>query len=128
MGLFSKGNSSIIYNNKAIVNGVKIDIPEGASVSIRNNKVFINGEEYKSKELENKEFANIIVNGNAGNISCDNSVEVKGDVKGDISCGNSVKIDKNVIGDIDCGNSVSISGNHTGTIDANNVYVWKKIK
>ena len=112
MGLFNRGNSSIIYNNKAIVNGVKIDIPEGASVSIRNNKVFINGEEYKSKELENKELANIIVNGNAGNISCDNSVEVKGNVKGIISCGN----------------SVSISGNHIGTIDANNVHVGKKIK
>lgn len=112
-------NSTIISgDNKAIVNNVEIDIPEGASVSIKNNKVYINGKEYKDEKLENKEPINIIVNGNAENISCGNSVEVKGNVTGDIDCGNSVKIGGDMLGDIDCGNSVNISGNHTGDIDA----------
>ena len=71
-----------------------------------------------AKKLENKEPVNIIVNGNAENISCGNSVEVKGNVTGDIDCGNSVKIGGDMQGDIDCGNSVNISGNHTGDIDA----------
>lgn len=104
--------------SRTTINGVEINVPSGASICIINNKVYINGEEYKGEDLKEKEIVNVIINGEVGDISCSNSVEVHGNVLGDIEAGNSVRVEGDAKGNIDCGNSVRIEGSHTGTIDA----------
>lgn len=108
-------NSIIQSRGTTIVNGVEINVPDGANVSIINGEVFINGQPYNGKELNNKKVVNIIINGDVGNIKCSGSVTAH-NVKGNVDCGGSCKC-WNVDGSVDAGGSVNC-GEVMGSVDA----------
>ena len=87
------------------------------SISIINNKLYINGKEYKSNSKNT--ISDLEIKGNVSSINSDCNITINGDVKGDISSKGSINISGNVNGDIDAGGSVNISGHHKGNIDAN---------
>lgn len=113
-------SNNIITNikGKTIVNGVTIDTPAGASVSVINGKVYVNGKEYTDEKLVSSPVVNVVINGDVENINCGGSVEVNGKVNGSIDCGGSCTIEGDVEGSIDTGGSVTIRGDHQGPIDA----------
>lgn len=84
-------------------------------ISIVNNKIYINGEEYTPK---NKNVSEIEFEGEVNTLTADCSFTIKGNVNGDIDLGGSLSVTGDVDGDIDTGGSVSIVGNHKGDIDA----------
>ena len=102
------------------INGVKINVPNGANVTVNDNGVFINGKKYESKELDNKEVVKLVINGDVCDVDCSCDVEcndVYGNVKAgrDVSCKNVGKtvtasrdIDVvNVSGDCKAGRDIS---------------------
>lgn len=115
-----------------IVNGKRINVPNGHSVSIINGDVIVDGKSYTdNKDL--KEI-NIVIEGDCGSLKVDscNRVEVGRDVAGDIRAGGSVVVHgavqknidaggsvtcANVGGDVDAGGSVTC-GNISGSVDA----------
>lgn len=152
MSIFNVGrnnsivNSSIISGNgTCIVNGKKIDVPSNANVSIINNKVFVNGKEYKDEEVSKSiedckeikieihgnvekldiEGCEVTVNGDVDTVEAGNQCEVKitGDIKHNLDCGNQCTINtKSVIGDVDCGNMCTINVDKvSGDIDTGNM-------
>lgn len=101
-------------NNKSTVsvNGKTYTVT-GKNIVMINDKVYVDGKEITSAESQT---INIIVEGNANQVQCNGSVEVRGDVNGNIDCGGSV-VCGNITGDIDCGGSVTCS-EVKGDIDA----------
>ena len=87
--------------NKTMINGIEIDVPKNASISVRNNKVYINGKLYEDEKIKGKEIIKIVINGDVGS--------VKSDV--DIEC-------RNVNGDVDCGRDCDINGDVGGSVIA----------
>lgn len=104
--------------SSVMINGRRISVPNGSSVSINNGEIFVNGEKYEDDKLKYKEIVHLIVNGDVGSIVSDVSVEINGNVDGDIDAGTSVKVNGNMIGDIDSGTSTTVYGNQTGKIEA----------
>ena len=84
-------------------------------ISIVNNRIYINGEEYVPK---NKNVSEIEFEGTVNSLTADCSFTIKGNVNGDIDLGGSLSITGDVEGDIDAGGSVSIIGSHKGDVDA----------
>lgn len=84
-------------------------------ISIINNRIYINGEEYVPK---NKNVSEVEFEGTVNNLTADCSFSIKGNVNGDIDLGGSLSVTGDVDGDIDTGGSVNISGHHKGDIDA----------
>lgn len=116
--MFSKifsSNISIDSCGKTNINGVEINVPEGARIEVRNGTVYVNGKKYDGKELDSKEPINIIINGNVGVCICNGSITAN-NVVGDIDCGGSCTCG-DVTGDIDAGGSVHC-GNVSGSVDA----------
>lgn len=98
----------------------KITAPEGCSVAMIGDKVFINGKEVDdiskiesrvikieiNGNIENLETSGLVtVKGNVWNIDCGGSCTVSGNINGNIDAGGSVRC-KNVSGDINAGGSV----------------------
>lgn len=118
--------------NVISVNGKRINIPNGRSVSIINGNVFVDGRRYT--ENENLKQVNIVIEDGCESLqvdSCD-QVEVKGDVRGVLKAGGAVVIHGNALnkvnaggsvhcgdvsGDVDAGGSVTC-GNVSGSVDA----------
>lgn len=109
----------MIFNqsgNKVSVGGKTIIVPNGSSVSVINNKVFINGEPYDGDNFDSKEqiILKIVVEGSIEELKTDANVEVHGKV-------NKVKADGNVVctnvdGNVKAGGNVAcgkISGKVT---------------
>lgn len=88
-------------NGRTVVNGVEINAPKGASISIINNQIYVNGKPYNDERLNKKEIVQLVINGDVGSI--------KTDV--DVIC-------RNVNGDIDCGRDCDIKGDVSGNIIA----------
>ncbi len=84
-------------------------------ISIVNNRIYINGEEYVPK---NKNVSEIEFEGTVNSLTADCSFSIKGNVNGDVDLGGSLSVTGDVDGNIDTGGSVSIVGNHKGDIDA----------
>lgn len=84
-------------------------------ISIVNNRIYINGEEYVPK---NKNISEVEFEGTVNSLTADCSFSIKGNVNGDIDLSGSLSVTGDVDGDIDTGGSVSIVGNHKGDIDA----------
>ena len=94
--------------NKVSINGKTYTAPDGCSISVVNNKVYIDGKltedfsDWKEKNIE------INVEGNCNELRTDaGNVTIKGNVEGDVKtdCGN-INISGDVKGDVesDCGN------------------------
>lgn len=112
------------------INGVELQVPDGASVSIVNGVVQIN-----NNTVHNLGNANIVIGsqGSKFTIHCDKDVTIDGDVaggvkaKGNVSCrnvtggieANEVKCG-NVTGGIEANGNVVCNGNVTGGIEAGN--------
>ena len=111
-----KSISNSIKNNNIKNSTIKQTVSvNGDSISIINNKLYINGKEYK---FENENISELEIKGNVASINSDCSITINGDISGDVDVGGSVNIVGNVTGDIDAGGSVNISGYHKGDIDA----------
>lgn len=111
-----KSISNSIKNSNIKNSTVKQTVSvNGDSISIINNKLYINGKEYK---FENGNVSELEIKGNVSSINSDCSITINGDVAGDVDVGGSVNVVGNVTGDIDAGGSVNISGRHKGDIDA----------
>jgi hypothetical protein len=93
------------------INGTTITVEGNGSVSFINNRLVVGG-----KTIEIGSSPEIIIEGNCGEIRCDCSVTVNGNVNGNIDCGGSCKCG-DVSGSIDAGGSVT-SGKVGGGIDA----------
>ena len=120
------------------INSRKIEVPNGANVSVINNEVYVNGKPWVDKgsmsdiAKENLQIT-IKIEGNVGNVTTNGLVEVNGnvngnveahadvicgDVTGNVEAGNGVTVKGNVQKNIDAGNYVKVSGDVYGDIDA----------
>lgn len=114
---------------KIKVNGMELEVPDGANVSINNGVVTING-----STVHNVGGANIVISSQGAKftLKCDKDVTVDGDVNGGIEAKGNVTC-RNVTGgvesegDVKCGNvtggieakgNVACSGNVIGGIEA----------
>jgi hypothetical protein len=88
----------ILTMSKITINGNTYDY-NGGSISIINNKVFVNGERVGLNEENDK------INGDCGDISSQVSVHVTGNVNGNVTCGTVCKCG-DVKGDINAGTCV----------------------
>jgi len=138
--------------NKVIINGKTYTAPDGCSISVINNKAYVNGKllenfnDWKEKNIEIKvegnckevkaDVGNITISGNVeGNASSDaGNITIRGDVKGNAKtdCGN-IKA-HHIFGNAstDCGNvngnmRISSFGNFSSNICGyNNTIVSNK--
>lgn len=112
------------------INGRTIQVPDGVSVSIINDVLYVNGNKFEGEGYESKYFkievigglaslkverGDVVVHGNAGNVDAGGNVTVSEntetiDAGGNITCGN-------VSGNVDAGGNI-ICGNVSGNIDA----------
>lgn len=89
------------------INGKRINVPNGANVSIRNNVVYINGERWEDSENgQFKETVHLNVEGNLINLSTDGSATVNGNITGNLSTGGSGTISGSVGGNVAAGGSI----------------------
>ena len=99
--------------NEININGKRITAPDGCSVAMIGDKVFINGKEVDDISKIESRIIKIEINGNIENLETSGSVTVKGNV-GNIDCGGSCNVDGDVNGNINAGGSVrckNVSGN-----------------
>ena len=95
-------------NSFAIVNGQRVQIPNGSEVSIVGSKLYIDGKEYKADGSE--PLISITIEGDVGSLKVDKGdVSVLGSVNGNVEAGGSVgcgQVDGHVVagGSITCGN------------------------
>jgi len=98
------------------INGKNFEVPDGSSINVINNKLFVDGQEYNGPGYESKEFK-ITVTGGLASIKVERgNVEVHGNVEGTVDAGGSVNC-QNVGGKVDAGGSVRC-GNISGDVDA----------
>lgn len=101
---------------KVTVNGTTVEVPDGASVSVVNNEIIVNGCKVDSAVFSNE--LKIIVEGGLINLKTDRgSITVNGDVKGNVDAGGSATITGSVGGKVDASGSVSC-GDVKGNVDA----------
>lgn len=86
-------------NKMIIINGKKYN---GNSVSIVNNKVYVDGKE--QEDLDNIVEKDITIIGNVHDIDCHN-LKVKGNITGDVDCHN-LNITGDIKGDVDAHNVI----------------------
>lgn len=110
--------------NKVIINGKSYEIPNG-SVSIINNKIYVDGKEFTEGMEKDSKIVDIIVHGNVYQIDCQESVEVKGNAN-IINCGGSCSVNKDVVGDVKAGGSVKCN-NVKGSVRAGGTVKCKSI-
>jgi len=97
------------------VNGKSFNVRDGANISITNNVLYVDGQEYVGDGYDSKEFK-IEITGGVANVKVERgSVVVHGDAGpvnagGNVTCGN-------IFGGIDAGGNVTC-GNVANTIDA----------
>ena len=103
--------------NSIKINGKRISVPDGHSLSIINGVVFVDGKRYS--EDEDVKQVNIVIEGSCGSLKVDNCehIEVHGDVNGTVDTGGAVTVKGSVGGDVDAGGSVSC-GDVDGDVDA----------
>lgn len=104
--------------NKFNVGGREYSIPDGANISIINNVVYVNGQQWSDRIGIKEVVLKIEVEGNVSIDTCDSSLTVNGDVvahilkvSGNLNC-------RDVSGDIGVGGNVNCK-NVTGSVRAN---------
>lgn len=86
-----------------IIDNTSITVPDGSSVSIRNNKVYVNG-----KEWDNGPVAGVVrveLSGDIKSVDTDASLHVTGDINGPANVGGSVNCGS-IMGHVTAGGSV----------------------
>lgn len=105
------------------VNGETFDIPNGASINVRNGEISINGKKWEMGD--DIRIGDVVIEGNVGEIRSEASVAVDGDVSGPVRAQGSISAN-NISGDVDAGGSVNahdISGKVCagGDVNANKI-------
>lgn len=90
--------------NTINVNGKSYNIPNGASVSIDNNVIRVNGKVLSDYGTSIERNIVITVNGNINSLDCGGSVVVNGDV-GDADVAGSLEC-HDIKGNVDCAGSI----------------------
>jgi hypothetical protein len=98
------------------INGNSFEVPDGSNISIINNILYVDGQEYTGDGYESKQFK-IEIWGGVANIEVQNGdVSVNGN-SGSIKAGGSVTVGRNS-GSIDAKGSVKIGENVSGSVTA----------
>ena len=103
--------------NTVCINGKIISVPDGASISIVNDVLIVDGKPWDEKEKLSG-VVKIEVQGSLISLNVERGdVDVQGDVHANVNCGGSCKVGGNVKGNVDAGGSVTC-GNIAGDLDA----------
>lgn len=100
------------------VNGKDVKVPDGSVVNVVNDKLYINGLEWKGGEDDDGSLTGVVrleLSGDIKEVKTDASLHVHGDVQGSASAGGSIKCG-NITGHVKAGGSVNcqnVSGNVT---------------
>lgn len=147
-------NSSITMsgNGKVTVNGKVINAPKGSTVSMKGDKVYINGKLYDedkelNEDLQSCKEINMVIHGDVklleaqsceikieGNVTqldaCNNNeIEITGDIYKNIDLGNQCTFKANEVkGDVEVGNmcTINIHGNVKGSLETGNMCTISK--
>lgn len=122
------------------VNGKNYEVPDGCSVNIVDDNIFVNGQtisvgpglDLKAPKIEiignigtlQVKRGDVSVKGNTEEIDAGGNVTVSGEVKGEIDAGGNVTCG-NVTGDVDAGGNV-VCGNVSGSVDAGGNIISKR--
>lgn len=93
------------------VNGCTITVPDGASLSIIDNTIFVNGKEWDGGKLSG--IVRVELSGDIKSVKTDASLTVNGDVNGSANSGGSMQCG-NITGNANSGGSMQcghVSGN-----------------
>jgi len=102
--------------NRININGV--DIVGGRNISIRGNRVVVDGQEVNVNIGVGQQELHIkVLEGSIGTLDAGGSVSCE-NVTGNVDCGGSANVSGNVGGNVDAGGSVNVGGNCSGSIDA----------
>ena len=88
--------------NKIQIGGKTYTVRDGASISVINNRVMVDGQELPS---DNVRIETVVVHGNTGALRVDGSLTVHGTVTGDVSVGASCTA-KDISGEVKAGGSI----------------------
>lgn len=125
MGIFNRMNvnNSVIMsgNGKTIVNGVEYDVPSGASVSINNGKVYINGQEITPDNKEAVKEINITIIGNIEKAEIANNLTVEGNIQF-ANAGNNLVVKGDITGNANASNNINANNIHGNAMAGNNIY------
>ncbi len=101
--------------NTINVNGKTFHVPNARSISVVNDKIYVDGKLFNTEEDDSKKI-NIVIDGNVDSISvesCD-KIEIIGDVNCHLEAGGSVTVGGSVYKDVQAGGSLKcgdIGGN-----------------
>ena len=114
-------NNSVIMSGrgKTIINGVEYDVPSGASISVTNGRVYINGQEVNKDNNAVKEI-NITIIGNVEKAKVGNNLTVEGNIQ-NAEAGNNIIADK-IMGNASAGNNIKTEEIHGNAKAGNNIY------
>ena len=98
------------------INGQTFNVPDGSSINVTNNAVYIDGKKFEGEGYESRHFRIEVTGGVAGIKVERGDVIINGDVSGDVDAGGNIT-SANVGGGIDAGGNVNC-GNVTGDVDA----------
>lgn len=101
------------------VNGKVYNIPNGKSISVINDKVFVDGKLFAGEEDSNVKTINITIEGNVDTVEVDscNKLEINGDVNGPLITGGSATVSGNVSQGVQTGGSLKC-GDIGGNVNA----------
>lgn len=106
--------------NRITINGVTIDVPDGANVTVENGVLRVNGVHSSSyPDLPSNNQVVFKIEGHLGGLRVDRgSVEVSGTVSGTVQAGGSVSIGGDCDGMVQAGGSVTCGGSIRGGVTA----------
>ena len=100
------------------VNGREITVPDGSSISIVNNKLYVNGLEWEDDQGDGRlsGVVRVELSGDIKEVKTDASLHVHGDIQSGATAGGSIKCG-NITGHVKAGGSVNC-GDVAGNISA----------
>ena len=98
------------------VNGRIVEVPDGSSISIVNNKLYVNGLEWEGNDGRLTGVVRIELSGDIKEVKTDVSLHVHGDVHGSATAGGSIQCG-NITGHVRAGDYVKC-GDVSGNINA----------
>lgn len=117
--MFKRMFTNVKSNTTVNING-RIYNTNGSNISIKGNKVYVDGELIEDCNEHSEKEINITINGDCESIECHGTLHVEGNVRGKVEAANSIAVGGDIIGNIECGNSATITGNVDGKIEAGN--------
>lgn len=102
--------------NSVTVNGISINVPNGSSISVINNQVYIDGVLSKGGEPVNN-ILKIEVHGDITLNQCDGNLHVLGNIRGPVSVDGNLQCSGQINGDVRADGNV-ICGKISGFVKA----------